>query len=259
MRENPVKSALTQGRAVVGVSLNVAPYPVLVRVMANAGYDFVFLDLEHNFVAPNTLLDSVQMARACNISPFVRTGDVEYHLIANTLDSGADGLIVPRVETRAQVERLVSYAKFPPHGARGCGTIAPLDFRREDWGAALPWVNSQTMIVPMIESHEGIDALEDMLGVPGVDAILVGPLDLSIRLGLPGKLNAPEVHAAVDRVVQICRRHNVPSGILARTPEALRTWWDKGMRFLVCDTLLDMVMRTATQNVQAVRAYAGPR
>lgn len=133
MRQNRVKAALRQDKTVVGAGLTIAANPGVVRVLAGAGYDFLFIDIEHTLMSPETLMAVVQMARACDISPIVRVQESVYHLIANALDSGADGVIVPRVESAAQAERAVAAARFPPQGVRGCETIATLDFVREDW------------------------------------------------------------------------------------------------------------------------------
>jgi len=259
MRENPVKAALKAGKTVVGVGIGLASNPIVARIMANAGFDFLFIDTEHNQINSTTLISLVQMARAVGISPLIRPMDIQYHLIATALDTGADGLIVPRVESREQAERLVSYCYFPPKGIRGCGSTAPLDYRREDWSVAIPWLNEHLLIVCQVESPQAIDNLDDILDVPGIDAVLVGPLDLSISLGVPGKVNDPKMVAAIDRVIAICRAHNMPSGIVGASPEALKPWWEKGMRFLSCGADSGMLLTTGMANVREIRAFAGGR
>ncbi len=257
MRENPIKAALKAGRTVVGVGLSLTASPPVVRIMANAGYDFLFIETEHHHMDPRTLLDVVQMARACGISPFVRPRDTQYDLIAGALDAGADGLIVPRVETREQAERLVSYAKFPPLGARGCGTLAMLDFRVPDWQQALPWLNEQTLICTQVESTTAIENLDSILAVPGIDVALVGPLDLSISLGVPGRFDHPALIAAVDRVIDISRAHGKVSGIVLGSPAAVKPWWEKGMRFFSCGGDTGFLADGAAAIVRGVRAFAG--
>jgi 2-keto-3-deoxy-L-rhamnonate aldolase RhmA len=257
MRENPVKAALKAGKTVLGVGVGVTASPSVVRIMANAGYDFLFIDCEHNQIDPRTLMDVVQTARLAGISPLVRPRDTEYDLIAGTLDTGADGLIVPRVESREQAERLVSYSRFPPLGVRGCGTTAPLDFRSEDWRQALPWLNEQVLIASQIESVKAIDALDEILEVKGIDVALVGPLDLSISLGVPGQFSDPRFTAAVDRVIAIARAHNTVCGIVMGPPAALKPWWEKGMRFFSCGADTAMLSDAAAATVQGVHAFAG--
>jgi len=260
MNENRVKTALNAGKTVIGTGLGITANPNVVRLLAGVGYDFLFIDIEHNLISPENLMTVVQMARACNISCMVRVQDTEYHLLANTLDSGADGLIVPRVESKTQAECIVAYSKFPPQGVRGCGTTAPLDFNRQgEWGPALAWLNDQSLIATQVESMKALDTLPEMLQVPGIDLIVVGPLDLSINLGVPGQFNHPKFVTAVERVIQICQTHNVPSGIVLATPEALKPWWEKGMRFLVCSNDFTMIKSTATDHLRAVRDFACSR
>jgi 2-dehydro-3-deoxyglucarate aldolase/4-hydroxy-2-oxoheptanedioate aldolase len=259
MRENPVKAALRQGRTAVGVGLTIAANANVVRIMANAGYDFLFIDVEHTLLSPETLMSVVQMARACGISPIVRVQDTEYHLIANALDSGADGVIVPRVESAAQAERVVAFARFPPQGVRGCGTIATLDFVRQDWREALPWLNAQTLIAVQVESQRAIDAVEHIVRVDGIDALVIGPLDLSIDLGVPGQFDHPRVVAAMERVTEIGLAHGVAVGTVLGSPAAFRPWWEKGMRFLTCGSDTGMLGAAAHDNVKGVREFAGPR
>lgn len=259
MRANPVKAALKAGKTVVGVGIGATANPITVRVMANAGYDFLFIDCEHNQIDPRALIDVVQTARLAGVSPIVRPRDTEYDLIAGTLDTGADGLIVPRVESREQAERLISYSKFPPLGVRGCGTTANLDFKTEDWRVALPWLNEQVLLATQVESLKAIDALDEILSVQGIDVALVGPLDLSISLGVPGQFNDPTFVAAVDRVIAICKAHHVVSGIVIGPPAAVKPWWEKGMRFFSCGSDLAMLSAGAAANVEGVRAFAGAK
>jgi 2-keto-3-deoxy-L-rhamnonate aldolase RhmA len=183
---------------------------------------------------------------------------LEYHLIANTLDTGADGLIVPRIETKEQAARLISYAKFPPLGVRGCGTTATVDFQRIDWREALPKLNEQSLIVSQVESMTAIENLDEILSVPGIDVVAVGPLDLSINLGVAGQMQDPKLIAAVDRVIAICKRHNVTSGIIMGPPEALKPWWEKGMRFFSCGGDGGLLLNGAIAAERTVRAFTGP-
>ena len=256
MRVNPVKAALKAGKTVVGCGLSATASSTTVRVLANAGFDFLFIDTEHGKIDPSRLSDVVQTARLAGISPIIRPGDTEYDLIAGSLDMGADGLIVPRVESKQQAEHMVAYAKFPPLGVRGCGTTATLDFKTEDWRVALPWLNDQVLLAPQVESPKAIAALDDILTVPGIDVVLVGPLDLSINLGIPGQFTDPTFTAAVDRVIAICKAHGVISGIVL-PPALCKPWWEKGMRFFSCGSDTGLMFSAGAANVQAVRAFGG--
>jgi 2-keto-3-deoxy-L-rhamnonate aldolase RhmA len=257
MRENPVKAALKDGKTVVGVGMTIAANPLVVRVLATAGYDWLFIDIEHSMIASDSLIGIVQMARASGISPVVRTQDNEYHLIANILDTGADGVMIPRVETAELAAEAVSYARFPPEGVRGCGTSAVLGYERANWPAHLPWLNEQTMVIIQVESIRALDNLTDILQVPGVDAIFIGRFDLSIDLGVPGQIDHPDMVDAMRRIVDQCVAVGMPVGTVLGSPEALQPWWERGMRLLVCSADVSMLLEAGTSNVRGVRSYAG--
>jgi 2-keto-3-deoxy-L-rhamnonate aldolase RhmA len=257
MRENPVKTALKAGKTVVGAGLGIAANPLVVRTLAAAGYDFLFIDTEHNQIPPDVVAVVCQMARACGMSPIVRPTDNEYHLVANALDSGADGLIVPRLETIEGIKNLAAYSHYPPLGVRGCGGAAFLDYKTANWVEALPWLNEQVLVAPQVESVKAIDLLDETLQVPGIDAIIVGPQDLSINLGIPGQFNDPKEIAAIDRVIAICKNHHKPCGIVLATGDACKPWVEKGMQLIVAGNDWNMLLNTGAKNVQAVRAAAG--
>ena len=257
MRENPVKAALKAGKTVVGAGLTVAANPLVVRIFANAGYDFLFIDTEHSMIAPDMLVQVVQMARNCGISPIVRPNDNEYHLVASALDAGADGLIVPRIETPEQAAKLVSYAKYPPLGVRGCGGTAFFDFNAPNWVEGLPWLNDQTLIAPQVESVKAIENLEKTLAVPGIDVIVVGPQDLSISLGVPGQHSHPKEIEAIDHVIAICKKHNKPCGIVMGSGDLAKPWVEKGMQFVVAGNDFALLAQGGARNVQVVRAAIG--
>ncbi len=257
MRENPIKAAVKAGKVVVGVGLGMCANPLVVRVLANAGYDFLFIDTEHSLISPESLVQVVQMARATGISPIVRPTDNTYPMVANALDAGADGLIVPRIETVEQAERLVSYAKYPPMGVRGCGGSAFFDYMTPNWAEGLPWLNEETIIMPQVESVKAIENLDKTLKVPGVYGVIVGPQDLSISLGIPGQHGHPREVEAIDHVLAVCKAHNKPCGIVMASGDLAKPWVEKGMQIVVAGTDATMLAQTGARNVQTGRSVKG--
>jgi len=257
MRENPVKAMVKAGKVAVGCGMGMCANPLVVRVLANAGYDFLFIDTEHSMISPESLVQVVQMARACGISPIVRPTDNTYPLVANALDTGADGLIVPRIETVEQAQKLVSYAKYPPMGVRGCGGSAFFDYKAPNWVEGLPWLNEETIIMPQVESVKAIENLDRTLEIPGVYGVIVGPQDLSISLGVPGQHGHPTEVAAIERVMAICKAHNKVCGIVMASGDLAKPWVEKGMQIVVAGTDATMLMQTGTRNVQTVRSVKG--
>jgi hypothetical protein len=140
-------------------------------MMSQAGHDFLFFDMEHAMFNWETMLNLVQASLLANICPLVRVTDLSYPLVARALDTGAQGIIIPRVETRTQVEAAVSFAKYPPVGRRGAGGDARYGYVRRDARTAVTEANSESMDSVQIESLTGVENLEAIATVPGLDVV----------------------------------------------------------------------------------------
>lgn len=257
MQPNRVKAALHAQQAVFGPMITEARSVSTIKVMSLAGYDFVFLDSEHSMLDMETIVDLVQMALTCNICPIVRVTDLAYSLVARVLDAGAQGVIIPRVETRTQAEAAVSFAKYPPLGRRGAGGDARNGYERRDAKTAIDEANAETMVIVQIESLLGVENLVEIASVPGIDVICLGPLDLSISLGVPGQFNHPVFLETVQGIVTICKQHNVASGYVGREANDFQRWYDMGMRFLVCNSDGNMLIQGAFRDIATLRTFNG--
>jgi 2-keto-3-deoxy-L-rhamnonate aldolase RhmA len=255
MQTNRVKAALKQGKAVSGPIINEARSIGTVKMMAEAGHDFLFLDMEHAMFDWETMLNLVQAALLCDICPLVRVTDLSYPLVARALDSGAQGIIIPRVDNRAQVEAAVSYAKYPPLGRRGAGGESRYGYVRRDARSAVEQANAETMVVVQVESLAAVADLDGIASVPGVDVVCVGPQDLSISMDLHGNFGHPEFVKVLQQVVDVCSRHGVATGMVEREASALKRWHDLGMRFLCCNTDGNMLYQSASRDVAALREF----
>jgi 2-keto-3-deoxy-L-rhamnonate aldolase RhmA len=257
LRPNRVKQALKRGEPVVGTMVSEARSPGFIWVLANAGFDFVFIDMEHGTYDLPTVSDMIKVARLAGTVPLVRVPDLAYHLAAQPLDAGAMGLMLPRVETREQVEQFVSFVKYPPMGERG----ASAGRAHTDYGAPGPQelvqhMNEHTLVILQIERKRAIDDIDQLLSVPGVDVALIGPFDLTISLG-EQNVGAPAVSAAIDRVVESARAHNVASGIHTGDPNVVLEWHRRGMTMLTCNSDIGMITAGAHQTVRALRQGIG--
>ena len=255
MQTNRVKGALRDRRAVFGPMITEARSVGAIKIMALAGYDFVFLDSEHAMLSMETIADLVQMALTCNICPLVRVTDLAYPLVARALDAGAQGVVIPRVETRDQAEAAVSFAKYPPLGRRGAGGDARNGYERRDAKTAVDEANAETMVIVQIETLLGVGNLVEIVAVPGIDVVCLGPLDLSIALGFPGQFDHPAFLETVQRIAATCEEHNVASGYVAREAAALQRWHDIGMRFLVCNSDGNMLAQSASRDLATLRSF----
>ena len=233
MRKNNVKESLKSGKIVLGSEASRISSPEIARIYAAAGFDFIFIDMQHTCFGMETVASMITVARLSNIVPIVRVPDAEYHLIARALDAGAMGIIVPRVNTVEQVERIVQWIRYPPDGVRGVaispshtdyGEVDPVDF--------LDHMNRETLLVIQIERKEALDNLDAILSVDGLDVAALGWMDLSTDLGVPGEIENSLLVNSIERVVDSCKSHGVASGMISGDLNVLSHWAGKGARFL---------------------------
>lgn len=190
MRENNVKRALARGELSVGTAFFEFCTPGAPRVAAAADIDFAFFDSEHTGWSNDVLRVLIASANAAGIVPFVRPAATQYHLLSQPLDLGAMGLIVPMVESREQAELLVRSAKYPPQGRRGAAFgMAHDDYRQGDVMAKMESANRETMLIPQIETADGLEHVEEIAAVPGIDVLWVGQFDLTASLGIAGQFD----------------------------------------------------------------------
>ena len=253
MRDNKVRTTLKRGEAVVGTMVQEMRSPAIALLLADAGCDFMFIDMEHGAYTIETVADMIKVARLAGIVPLVRVPDGLYHLIARVLDAGAMGVMVPRVETREAVERAVAALRYPPLGQRGCSTgKGSSDYQRVPLWEHTRHANDNVLAVMQIERRAAVDHIDDLLSVPGVDVALVGPADLTVSLGAPSPQD-PVVQAAIQKVVDAGRRHGVATGIHLRDADQLKAWRDRGMTMLICSTEVDFIRNGARAAVSALR------
>jgi 2-keto-3-deoxy-L-rhamnonate aldolase RhmA len=180
--------------------------------------------------------------------------DPEYHLIARTLDAGAQGLMIPRVETRESVEKIISASKYPPIGERGYGPRTVVtDFEQMSVRDLTAEQNEDTLIVLQIEKKRAIESIDDLVSVKGVDVALIGPSDLSISLEVPGENDNPAMIDAIQKVVTACEKHGIASGTHVRDMRNLLFWKSRGMRMLTYSTDANMLLGAASDAVKEIR------
>ena len=185
---NQAKQALKDGRSLIGVMVVEFRQPSIMQVLVNAGYDYVIIDNEHGPFSIETIADLSRAARWLGLTPIVRVPDLAYPYLAQSLDSGAQGVMLPRIYTVEQVEQAAQIVKYPPLGQRGCAfNRGHTDFKPLPVDEGTASANAETMLVIQIETKEAVEAVDDIVAVPGVDVALVGPGDLSIALAFLGK------------------------------------------------------------------------
>ncbi len=254
MRNNRVRALLSEGKTVYGTMIQELTSTVVPIILAHAGYDFAFIDMEHGPFSLESATEVIRALRLTGLTALVRVPDAQYHLIARVLDAGAEGVMVPRVETRAQVEHIISCAKYPPQGKRGAAiTKGHNDFEKADLYEFTRTMNRENLVILQIERKEALENIEELLAVPGVDGAVMGPKDLALSRGRPEDFNDPETQAAIQKVVSACQQLGKFSGLHTLNTSALLEWQAKGMRFLTWSSDIDLLRAASAAGINELR------
>jgi 4-hydroxy-2-oxoheptanedioate aldolase len=212
---NHVKDKLKAGKVVVGTTASAGSE---VRFLANSGFDFLLFDTQHSPDDIKGLGMPVAAMRRRDAIPIIRVGDNRPDQICYALDQGAKGLIVPMVNTAEEAKSMVRWCKYPFEGERSSAGI------RGEWGEFDSYreymnaVNEQLLIIPMLETQQGLDNLDEIVSVPGVDVLLIGPSDFSINLDVPLDYTNPKYINALEAVATGCAKAGVAPGMFFVPP-----------------------------------------
>jgi 2-keto-3-deoxy-L-rhamnonate aldolase RhmA len=248
MAINLVKRALKEGKVQYGTNFGQFRSQDVLKIFAQAGFHWAFVDCEHGGFDLETVQDLCRLAPFVGFTPILRVADLQYSLVARSLDVGAQGIIFPRVESPELLEKAVSWCKFPPVGIRGFGLNA-FHFNHEPLSMPemIDHLNAETLVVLQIETKKALDAREELLAVPGIDAVMIGPADLSISLGCPGEFQSPLVVDAMEAIKESCSKRGIAPGTQTRTLKMARFWKERGMRFLGCSSDTGMLFDRAKE------------
>jgi 2-keto-3-deoxy-L-rhamnonate aldolase RhmA len=255
---NRAKQQLEKGELSLGLGLRMARNVDIGRVLNTCGYDWAFIDMEHNSMNLDT---AVQVGVACQdagVTPIVRVPGYEHHHASRVLDAGAMGIVFPHVDTAEHARQLVSYCKYPPMGHRSAaGAMPQLNFQAVPQAEACELVNKNTLVVMMLETPKAIDNAEAIAAVPGVDVLLIGSNDLCMEMGIPSQFSSPKLHSAMETVLTACKKHNKWPGYGGVYDEAMSTKFiQMGMRFILASGDLPLFMRAATERSKFLRAIS---
>lgn len=226
-----LRSRLGEDRPLIGTFIAI-PASESVEIAAAAGFDAVVIDCEHGPFAEHAVGPMVLAARARGIHPIVRVRTDDPSLIGSALDQGADGVLIPRIDSADAAARAIDAARFAPHGHRGANPY----IRAAGFAGDQTWVSradDDTAVILMVEGPGGIAALPEILRMPGLDGVMVGPVDLSHALGRPGQIEHPDVIAAATKVIADTRAAGLAPAIFAPTPELGRRWLALGVTLLL--------------------------
>ncbi len=232
MRDNPVRHRLDAGEVVLGTMVTEFATPAVARLTAAAGAEFTLFDLEHSGYGIDRMRTVLAAARSADTVPFLRVPDAAYDLIARGLDVGALGVMVPAVESVEEALLVASAARFPPVGRRGFGLLFRDEWEPGGVPATLEKANAETIVLVQIETVAGLDAVEEIAAVDGIDVLWIGHFDLTASLGIPGDFSNRRYHEAVDRIVAAGTAARKPVGMVCGSPEEGRGLVERGFRIL---------------------------
>lgn len=252
---NPAKDLLVKGATSIGVGVRAVRGAEIARVMKTAGFDWLFIDLEHGPASVETAYAISVAALDAGIAPLVRVPAGELTLGTRCLDGGALGIVMPHVDTPEEARAMVDAFRFPPHGRRSIGGGYPqFGFAQVPAKDAVAALNEATLVVAMLETTRAIENAERIAAIPGIDVLLMGTNDLCLEMGIPGQLDNPRIAAAVDAVVLACRTHGKwpgLGGVYGR--DLLKRYVGHGMRMILAGNDLGLLLGAAQEQASFVR------
>ncbi|MCB1936262.1 MAG: 2,4-dihydroxyhept-2-ene-1,7-dioic acid aldolase [Nitrosomonas sp.] len=227
-----LKSKLAQSEITIGSWITLG-HTAIAEIMASAGFDWLVLDMEHSVLELNEVQTIIQVLDGKQCPAIVRLTSNHPDQIKRVMDAGATGVMVPMIKSAADAQAAIDAVYYPPRGQRGVGLA-----RAQGFGASFPaykqWLEENAVIVAMIEHIDAVNAIDSILAVPGIDAYIIGPYDLSGSMGRPGDLNHPDVQSAIARILEAGKRAQKPGGIhvIEPDPDALQQRIQSGFNFL---------------------------
>ena len=229
--EPNLRARLRAGETTYGVFLNLGS-PLAAELCARGGSDWLVIDLEHGAAGEADLLEHLYAVGATETTAIVRPASGERLRIGRALDFGADGIMVPRIDTAEQAREAVSFLRWPPDGTRGLALLTRGAELGEVGHSSISALNQRVIGVIQVESPQAVDNADEIAAIEGVDVLFVGPTDLSHSMGIPGQFDDPAFIEALRRVVAATEAHGKTAGILLRNALNVGEYRDLGFRFI---------------------------
>lgn len=241
---------LRDGQTLIGTLISLYSADIT-ELLAKTGFDWLFIDAEHGAFMPEQAKHMLQAAWP--VPCLIRIPCADEIWVKKALDIGADGIIVPQVNSATDVEQIMRWAKYAPQGARGIGIGRAHEYghRFEEY---LQCANENTVVVIQAETRQAIENIDAITAVAGIDAILIGPYDLSSSLGKPGLINDKLVIDSIHKVRDICLAKQIPLGIFGVSAEAVKPWMEQGFTLITAGVDTAFMIQAATRTLQALRS-----
>ena len=253
-----LKEKLKMGKRVYGSAV-VSPSPLWPNMVKKCGLDFVFLDTEHMPLERATLSSMCQVYNALGLTPIVRTPSPDPYEASKAMDAGAVGIVAPYLETPEQIHALVGAVKYRPlKGERLDTILAGESVAEPELAQYIEERNSDNIVIANIESTPALERLDDMLDVPGVDGVFIGPHDLSCSLGLPEDYQHPRFKSAVKEIIKKCRERDIAVGIhFPDWPEYQVEWANAGATIIIYSADIFLYAKQLEQDMGFIKKQLG--
>ncbi|HWA48275.1 MAG TPA: aldolase/citrate lyase family protein [Dongiaceae bacterium] len=249
---------LRQGELSLGVVLRQARSVETAKIFATSGFDWLFIDLEHNPMSIETASELSVSSLDAGIAPLVRVPENQYWMATRALDGGAQGIIMPHVDTPEQAREVVRQLRYPPVGRRSISSMqVHVNFRSIPVGELTRQLDRDFLIAIMLETTDSIEACEEIAAVDGIDVVMIGANDLCLDMGIPGDVMNPRVVKVFERVAAACKKHGRHAGLGGvRKPEELKVYFDMGYRFILAANDVTLMIDAGQKRTAALRALA---
>ena len=253
--KNSARERLKKGELAMGVGLRQARTVDIAMAMKTAGYDWLFIDLEHNSMTLDMAVQISVAANGAGISPIVRVPHKQFDMATRILDGGAMGIVMPHVDTAEEAREIVARLKYPPQGHRSVGgPMAQAGFEAKPMAAATKEVNDNILLVTLVESPLAVKNAEAIAAVPGIDVMLFGTSDLTMEMGIPGQFEHPDVDAAYRTVAAACKKHKKWSGMGGiYDPSIMKKYIGYGVQMILAGSDLGFLMEAAATRAKVLR------
>ena len=255
---NDLKARLKKGDRLLGTMLTIMSHPELPKILKVCGFDYFIVDCEHNSFNFESVATMLTVAREAGIPGLVRVPEAKREVVLKFMEMGASGLLLPNADTPEQARALVEYAKYYPMGKRGVALLrSHSGFEKvENPTEYMKKTNEDTVLMAHIESPIGVANAEKILDVEGIDALFIGPNDLSQSMGIMGQYSHPDFIAAIDHVIASAKAKGKFSGIHLMSVEALEAWTDKGMTLNLWGNEVLFMMNAAKEGLSKIKTKA---
>jgi 2-keto-3-deoxy-L-rhamnonate aldolase RhmA len=246
---NHTKRRLAEGKIAIGMGLRLARSVDIATIAKTCGYDWLFIDMEHNSMDVDTAAQIAMASLPVGISPIVRVPGKEHHHASRLLDAGAQGIVVPHVDSVEEAERAFAYCKYPPQGHRSAmGALPQFAYQSVPVGEATKAANEETLVVVMLETPDAIAKVDEIAAVKGLDVVLIGTNDLCAEMGIPGQFADSRVEDAYRKVVAACNKNGIHPGMGGVYDQKLmEKYIGYGMRFILSGGDVSFLMAGAKQ------------